>query len=88
MARYFPWQFGVDYDVVGTGSGQQVWDEQLKCATCCVRRRRRRGVSTGIFTSYLFDSGFGVVDAATKTVRALGDWRYAVTLTTPRTLAG
>ena len=45
-------------------------------------------VSTGIFTSYLFDSGFGVVDAATKTVRALGDWRYAVTLTTPRTLAG
>lgn len=29
VARYFPWQFGVDYDVVGKGSGQRVWDEQL-----------------------------------------------------------
>ena len=29
VARYFPWQFGVDYDVVGKGSGQQVWEEQL-----------------------------------------------------------
>jgi hypothetical protein len=26
--RYFPWQFGVDYDIVGRGSGQPVFDEQ------------------------------------------------------------
>lgn len=90
MARYFPWQFGVDYDVVGTGSGQQVWDEQLEVRHLLRAQKATEWVivSTGIFTSYLFDSGFGVVDAATKTVRALGDWRYAVTLTTPRTLAG
>ena len=28
VPRYFPWQFGVNYDVVGKGSGQPVWDEQ------------------------------------------------------------
>ncbi|MGP3590733.1 aromatic alcohol reductase [Vagococcus sp. WN89Y] len=85
VARYFPWQFGVDYDVVGKGSGQQVWDEQLE-----VRHLLRAQsitewviVSTGIFTSYLFEPGFGVVDAQSKTVCALGDWKYAVTLTTP-----
>lgn len=85
VPRYFPWQFGVDYDVVGKGSGQQVWDEQLEV------RHLLRGqdatewviVSTGIFTSYLFDPGFGVIDAKNKTVYALGDWQYAVTLTTP-----
>ncbi|HAK33585.1 MAG TPA: aromatic alcohol reductase [Pantoea sp.] len=85
VARYFPWQFGVDYDVVGKGSGQQVWDEQLD-----VRQLLRQQsatdwviVSTGIFTSYLFEPGFGVIDAQSKTVCALGDWQYAVTLTTP-----
>ncbi|WP_345829953.1 aromatic alcohol reductase [Erwinia sp. HDF1-3R] len=85
IKRYFPWQFGVDYDVVGKGSGQQVWDEQLD-----VRHLLRKQtatdwviVSTGIFTSYLFEPSFGVVEASTRTVYALGDWEYAVTLTTP-----
>jgi len=27
VGRYVPWQFGVDYDVVGRGSGQDIWDE-------------------------------------------------------------
>lgn len=85
VARYFPWQFGVDYEVVGKGSGQEVWDEQLE-----VRHRLRAQkdtawviVSTGIFTSYLFEPGFGVVDDPGKTVYGLGDWDNAVTLTTP-----
>lgn len=85
VERYFPWQFGVDYDVIGKGSGQQVWDEQLDV------RHLLRGqnttewviVSTGIFTSYLFEPGFGVVDAQSKTIYGLGDWQYAITLTTP-----
>ena len=61
------------------------WDEQLEVRHLLRAQKATEWVivSTGIFTSYLFDSGFGVVDAATKTVRALGDWRYAVTLTTP-----
>lgn len=29
VAHYIPWQFGVDYDAIGRGSGQDVWDEQL-----------------------------------------------------------
>ena len=68
MARYFPWQFGVDYDVVGTGSGQQVWDEQLEVRHLLRAQKATEWVivSTGIFTSYLFDSGFGVVDAPPK----------------------
>lgn len=85
VERYFPWQFGVDYDVIGKGSGQQVWDEQLDV------RHLLRGqnatewviVSTGIFTSYLFEPSFGVVDTQRKTVYGLGDWQYAITLTTP-----
>ena len=85
VARYFPWQFGVDYDVVGKGSGQQVWDEQLEVRHI-LREQNVTGwviVSTGIFTSYLFEPDFGVVDAHSKTVYGLGDWQYAVTLTTP-----
>ena len=27
--RYFPWQFGVDYDVIGKGSSQDLFTEQL-----------------------------------------------------------
>ncbi len=85
VKRYFPWQFGVDYDIVGKGSGQQVWDEQLDV------RHILRGqcktdwtiISTGIFTSYLFEPSFGVVDIKNHTVYGLGDWQYAVTLTTP-----
>ncbi|MEN5017886.1 aromatic alcohol reductase [Erwinia sp. Eh17-17] len=85
VARYFPWQFGVDYDVVGKGSGQQVWDEQLEVRHL-LREQKATGwviVSTGIFTSYLFEPDFGVVDAQSKTVYGLGDWQHAVTLTTP-----
>ena len=29
VRRYFPWQFGVDYDVLGRGSPQPLFDEQL-----------------------------------------------------------
>lgn len=85
VARYFPWQFGVDYDVIGKVSGQQVWDEELEV------RNLLRGqtttewdiVSTGIFTSYLFEPGFGVIDAQTNTVYGLGGWQHAATLNTP-----
>lgn len=85
VTRYFPWQFGVDYDVIGKGSGQQVWDEQLEVRNLLREQTTTEWVivSTGIFTSYLFEPGFGVVDAQTHSVYGLGDWRHAVTLTTP-----
>ena len=29
VKRYVPWQFGVDYDIIGRGSAQELFDEQL-----------------------------------------------------------
>ncbi|KAB0648264.1 aromatic alcohol reductase, partial [Acinetobacter bohemicus] len=37
----------------------------------------------GMFTSFLFEPSFGVVDLAQNTVHALGSWDTAVTVTTP-----
>lgn len=42
VRRYFPWQFGVDYDVLGRGSAQDLFDER---ATCCAARTRSSGSS-------------------------------------------
>ncbi|PTB66244.1 NAD(P)-binding protein [Trichoderma citrinoviride] len=83
--RYFPWQFGMDYDAIGPGSSQDLFDEQLRV------RAMLRGqdatewliVSTGLFMSFLFVPEFGVVDLRSKTVRALGSWDNRITLTTP-----
>lgn len=85
VRRYFPWQFGVDYDVVGRGSGQPVFDEQFEV------RQLLRGqnttewviVSTGMFTSFLFEPDFGVVDLDRKAIHGLGSWETRVTVTTP-----
>lgn len=85
VERYFPWQFGVDYDVVGRGSGQPVFDEQYE-----VRQLLRRQsdtewviVSTGMFTSFLFEPAFDLVNLDRRTIHALGSWETKVTVTTP-----
>lgn len=89
VKRYIPWQFGVDYDIVGRGSAQPVWDEQLDVRDLL---RGQEGtqwvvVSTGIFMSFLFEPAFGVVDMDADdgmgVVRALGSWENTVTVTTP-----
>ena len=84
VKRYVPWQFGVDYDVVGRGSGQEVFDEQSDV------REMLRGqsstewliVSTGMFTSFLFEPAFGLVDLERGQVHALGRWDNRLTVTT------
>ena len=85
VKRYFPWQFGVDYDVIGRGSAQDLFDEQLDVRDLLRSQDRTQWViiSTGMFTSFLFEPSFGVVDLAQNTVRALGSWDTAVTVTTP-----
>jgi hypothetical protein len=85
VKRYFPWQFGVDYDAIGRGSAQDLFDEQLDVRDLLRSQRRMEWVivSTGMFTSFLFEPSFGVVDLAQNTVRALGSWDTAVTVTTP-----
>lgn len=85
VQRYVPWQFGVDYDVIGRGSPQDTFDEQLDVRDLL---RAQQGtqwliISTGMFTSFLFEPSFGVVDLPNNTVHALGDWDTALTVTTP-----
>ncbi|CAK7204622.1 hypothetical protein SEUCBS139899_007381 [Sporothrix eucalyptigena] len=85
VARFFPWQFGMDYDLIGSGSSQDLFDEQL-----AVRRLLRVQsavdwtiVSTGLFMSFLFLQAFGVVDLPQKVVRGLGRWENRITVTAP-----
>ncbi|KAI8210362.1 hypothetical protein K4K52_012322 [Colletotrichum sp. SAR 10_76] len=89
VRRYIPWQFGVDYDVIGRGSPQVLFDEQLDV------RDMLRGqtstewliISTGLFMSFLFVKEFGVVDFEVKKLRALGGWDVEITVTGPEDIA-
>ncbi|MDV3126052.1 aromatic alcohol reductase [Mycobacterium sp. 21AC1] len=85
VPRYFPWQFGMDYDVIGRGSPQDLFDEQLDVRDLLRGQDTTQWVivSTGLFTSFLFEPSFGVVDLETNTVNALGSWDNEATLTTP-----
>jgi hypothetical protein len=85
VRRYFPWQFGVDYDVVGQGSGQPVFDEQYRVRQVLRAQSATEWVivSTGMFTSFLFEPAFGLVDFDAGIVRGLGSWETSVTVTTP-----
>lgn len=85
VSRYFPWQFGVNYDVVGKGSGQPVWDEQYDVRTLLREQNATEWVivSTGMFTSFLFEPAFDVVNLCKKTINALGGWNTQVTVTSP-----
>ena len=82
--RYVPWQFGVDYDVVGRGSGQEVFDEQSDVRDMLRGQSATQWVivSTGMFTSFLFEPAFGLVDLEHARVHALGSWDNRLTVTT------
>lgn len=84
VQRYLPWQFGADYDVIGRGSPQDLFDEQLDVRDLLRTQNTTEWVivSTGMFTSFLFEPSFGVVDVANRTVNALGSWDTEVTVTT------
>ncbi|ORW23814.1 2'-hydroxyisoflavone reductase [Mycolicibacter nonchromogenicus] len=85
VPRYLPWQFGVDYDAIGRGSPHDLFDEQLDVRDMLRAQSATEWVivSTGMFTSFLFEPDFGVVDLTTNTVNALGSWDTEVTVTTP-----
>jgi hypothetical protein len=83
VTRYIPWQFGVDYDILGRDSSQDLFDEQLDVRAALRAQNRIEWViiSTGVFMSFLFEEIFGVVSGDRKTVRALGGWDNRVTAT-------
>lgn len=85
VSRYVPWQFGVDYDIIGRGSAQPVFDEQLDVRDLLRNQSQTSWIliSTGMFTSFLFEPSFGVVDLERNVVHALGSWDTEVTVTTP-----
>lgn len=85
IPRYFPWQFGVDFEAIGRGGPQDIFDAQLDVRELLRSQDRTEWViiSTGMFMSYLFEPAFGVVDLERSEVHALGSLDTAVTLTTP-----
>ena len=85
VKRYFPWQFGVDFEVIGRGSPQDLFDAQLDVRELLRAQDKTEWViiSTGMFTSFLFEPVFEVVDFENHTVNALGSLETSVTLTTP-----
>lgn len=85
IPRYFPWQFGVDFEAIGRGGPQDIFDAQLDVRALLRSQERTEWViiSTGMFMSYLFEPDFGVVDLEKSEVHALGSLDTAVTLTTP-----
>jgi hypothetical protein len=88
VRKCIPWQFGVDYDVIGRGSGQPLFDEQLDLRDLLRAQSATSWVivSTGMFTSFLFEPWFGVVETSSSgkiVVRALGSWENGVSVTTP-----
>lgn len=85
VKRYFPWQFGMDYDLIGEGSSQDLFDEQLGVRKVLRSQDKMDWVivSTGLFMSFLFVAAFGVVDLDNKIIRGLGSWDNKITVTTP-----
>lgn len=84
--RYFPWQFGVDYDVIGPNSSQNLFTEQLEIRGLLRAQERMKWVivSTGMFTSFLFELGFGLVNEGRDVVTGIGGWENSITVTSPR----
>lgn len=89
VERFIPWHFGVDYDAIGRGSAQDLFDEQIDVRDLLRAPDQTATewiiVSTGMFTSFLFETYFGVVDLTAEpgVVRGLGGWDNTVTVTTP-----
>jgi hypothetical protein len=83
VRRYFPWQFGIDYDAIGRASAQDLFDEQLDVREMLRDQKEMKWVivSTGMFMSFLFEPAFGVVDLRVGSVAALGSWENELTVT-------
>ncbi|KAJ9149737.1 NAD(P)-binding protein [Coniochaeta hoffmannii] len=67
VKRYFPWQFGVDYDIVGPHVARGLMSEQCAVRTLLREKAEAAGVewvivSTGMFMSFVFEEWFGVVE--------------------------
>ncbi|ODH39811.1 hypothetical protein ACO22_01754 [Paracoccidioides brasiliensis] len=87
---FIPWQVGVDYDTICRRSAHDLFDEQLDVHDLLKAQKKTSwtAVLTEMFTNFLFDAGFGIVefgggDGKNAKVRALGSWENRVTVTAP-----
>jgi hypothetical protein len=82
---YVPWQFGLDYEAIGRGYKQYMFDEQLDVRDLLRSQSATRwcALSTGLFSSVLFPPVSGLVDMEHKVVYVLEDWNNRFTTTTP-----
>jgi hypothetical protein len=86
---FFPWQWGVDYDVTGDGQGLMPLFGAQRHVRNILREKAEESnvrwtvVSTGIFMSFLFERFWGVVERRDSgiTVRCLRDWEHKITVT-------
>lgn len=90
---FFPWQWGVDYDITGDGQGlmplfgAQKAVRDLLRANASASNVKWTVVSTGIFMSFLFEPFWGIIDTSQLAsngkifVRCLRDWQHEVTVT-------
>lgn len=85
IKRYLPWQFGVDYDIIGPNSSQNLFTTQLEVRAMLRTQTEMDWViiSTGMFTSFLFEPSFGLVNKERNIVTAIGSWDNAITVTSP-----
>ncbi|CAN9170099.1 unnamed protein product [Alternaria alternata] len=93
---FFPWQWGVDYGVIGDGDGLMPLFGAQRDVRNLLREKAQESnvcwtvVSTGIFMSFLFEPFWGMVDRSHEggkgeegevVVRCLRDWTHRVTVT-------
>ncbi|EDU41126.1 NmrA multi-domain protein [Pyrenophora tritici-repentis] len=89
---FFPWQWGVDYDVTGDVEGKMPLFGKQKAVRDLLRERAEESgvcwtiVSTGIFMSFLFEGSWGIIDRSREdrgkiVVRCLKNWEHKVTVT-------
>ena len=89
VSLYIPWQFGVDYDVIGPTGGFGLFAEAYNVRELLRSQSKTQWiiVSNGIFTSLIFEDHWGVVkklDDGKIQVTALNNWDDWITATDAR----
>jgi len=93
VQRFIPFQFGMDYDAMGAGNSEGLFDEMIEVRNLLRENEENEAgkfacgwtiISTGLFVSYLFLPGFGIVDFTSerRKVRALASWDNSITVST------
>ncbi|KXT05258.1 hypothetical protein AC578_8382 [Pseudocercospora eumusae] len=79
-------QFGIDYDIIGRGKAQDLFDSQLDVRDILRSQSATKWVivSTGLFIPFFFEPAFSIVNAERTVVTAIGDWENKLTATNPK----